>query len=89
VFEYMNKPDVKLMLELCKENESVDLNFIKKGLAEINMKSFYDLCHEHEMDGIVAANIMQYELQELPDYWMKEYIHQQEMSPHKYTKVDK
>jgi len=75
----MNKPDVKLMLELCKENESVDLNFIKKGLAEINMKSFYDLCHEHEMDGIVAANIMQYELQELPDYWMKEYIHQQEI----------
>ena len=72
MFEQLKDPRVQLMLKLSKENMD-DANELKKQLEQTDLGSFFELCKEHELDGVVASHILAYELTELPDYWLEAY----------------
>lgn len=72
MFEELNRQDVQLMLDLSRE-KLVDTEELRRRLSAIDMKSFFELCLEHEMDGVVASHILQNGIIELPDYWMQAY----------------
>jgi len=72
MFEELNRQDVRLMLDLSRE-KLVNTEDLCDRLSHIDMRSFFDLCLEHEMDGVVASHILQNDLILLPDYWMQAY----------------
>lgn len=72
MFEELNREDVRLMLDLSRE-KLVNTEDLCKRLALVDIKSFFELCLEHEMDGVVASHILQNDLISLPDYWMQAY----------------
>ena len=72
MFEQLQDSQVQLMLALSKENIENGQE-LKQQLAQVNMELFFQLCKEHELDGVVASHIMAKELLELPDYWMEAY----------------
>ena len=77
MFEQLQDSQVQLMLALSKEN--IDNGQELKGqLTQTDMASFFKLCKEHELDGVVASHIMEQQLLELPDYWMKAYRKEKE-----------
>lgn len=72
MFEELNDSKVKLMLDLSREKLN-NLNDLRKRLEECDKKAFYELCLEHEMDGVVASHILENRLIDLPDYWVEAY----------------
>lgn len=72
MFEELNHPCVQLMLALSKEL-SDDREDLKVRLAQEDMEDFFRLCQEHELDGVVASHILQWDLAQLPDYWQEAY----------------
>jgi len=72
MFEQMQDAQVQLMLALSKENIDNGQE-LKQQLLQTDLESFFKLCKEHELDGVVASHIMALELLELPDYWMDAY----------------
>lgn len=59
----------RAMLSLMKEQESCDLEFMK----EIDMDTFFQLCCEHEVEGLVVAHLSKYGYENLPDDWQLAY----------------
>lgn len=47
-------------------------------LSQSNMKIFYNLCKEHELEGVVASHILEDGLCELPEYWKEDYLKEKE-----------
>lgn len=76
MFDELKDPMVRLMLDLSKENMGDVMN-LKQRLAQTNVASLFELCREHELDGVVASHILQANLIELPDAWRKAYQKQQ------------
>lgn len=72
MFEQLKDPQVRLMLDLSKEKLE-DAAQLKESLIRTDIASFFELCREHELDGVVASHILANELMELPDYWMQAY----------------
>lgn len=72
MFEQLNHPQVKLMLDLSKE-KLCDIDHIKQRLAQADLSSFFTLCREHELDGVVASHILANELVQLPEDWIQAY----------------
>ena len=74
LFDFMKNEEYKLMLDMSKENHE-DEEDIKKRFSAVNTKRFYDICHEHELDGVVGCYAKSIGIP-LPDYWEKEYERQ-------------
>lgn len=73
LFDFLNDERYKLMLDMSKESHKKNDSFdIIKRYNSINKKEFYDVCHEHELDGVVGCYAYSLGLQ-LPDYWETEY----------------
>ena len=72
MFEQLNDPQVRLMLALSREHIN-DPQQLKQQLAHTELSSFFQLCLEHEMDGVVASHILELGLLELPEYWQEAY----------------
>ena len=73
LFEFIEDEKYKLMLDMSKELHSdSDPADIRKRFSCINKRDFYDVCFEHELDGVVGCYALSIGI-ELPDYWMKEY----------------
>ncbi len=77
MFEQLQDTQVQLMLALSKENIDNGQE-LKEQLTQTDMASFFKLCKEHELDGVVASHIMEQQLLELPDYWMDAYRNEKE-----------
>ena len=56
-------------------------------LSQSNMKIFYNLCKEHELEGVVASHILEDELCELPEYWKEDYLKEKERIEYFKTKT--
>ena len=72
MFEQLRDPQVRLMLDLSKENID-DIEMLKRRLVQTDILSFFELCREHELDGVVASHALSHELMELPGYWLQAY----------------
>lgn len=71
MFDILKDDAVRLMLNLIKQADNYDI--YKNDLLAIDLHAFFDLCVEHETDGIIASVINKYNLCELPDYWIEKY----------------
>ena len=71
MFSILSDKYVSSMLGLTKEG--ADYQDYKAILNELDFKKFFDLCVEHEMDGIVASRIIEHNIVELPSYWLDKY----------------
>ena len=77
MFEELKNPLVQLMLALSREKlENVD--GLKQQLLYTDIPALFELCREHELDGVVASHILAANLMELPDYWQEAYKKEQE-----------
>ena len=56
VFAFLQDPYYQLMLDMAREkrndedNQSISIRF-----AELDIEKLYDVCHEHELDGVVGS----------------------------------
>ncbi|MFR3754392.1 MAG: hypothetical protein ACLTW9_22865 [Enterocloster sp.] len=57
-------------------------------LSQSNMKIFYNLCKEHELEGVVASHILEDGLCELPEYWKEDYLKEKERIEYFKTKTE-
>lgn len=57
-------------------------------LSQSNMKIFYNLCKEHELEGVVASHILEEGLCELPEYWKEDYLKEKERIEYFKTKTE-
>lgn len=71
MFKILNDKYVCLMLNLIKQADNYGA--YKTDLQTVDMHTFFDLCVEHETDGIIASVIKKHNLCELPDYWDDKY----------------
>lgn len=60
------------MLALSKEHIT-DRDQLKQQLAQTDINAFFELCLEHELDGVVASHILANDLMPLPDDWATAY----------------
>ena len=72
MFEQLKNPLVKLMLDLSRE-QLVDIDGLKQRLSNVDLAALFDLCKEHELDGVVASHVLEKNLMELPEYWREAY----------------
>lgn len=77
MFEELNEPLVRLMLDLSRER-LCDTDDLQKRFEECDKRAFFELCLEHELDGVVASHIMENAIAELPDYWREAYLEERE-----------
>lgn len=77
MFEILNDPSVKLMLELSKEKLN-NVDALKRNISEIDLTVFFDLCREHELLGVVVSNVLKHEIIELPKNVLNEYQKEKE-----------
>ncbi|MBE6732988.1 MAG: hypothetical protein E7561_03220 [Ruminococcaceae bacterium] len=77
MFQILNDPLVDLMLSLSAENRKNREELLNK-LKNIDVLQLFELCVEHELDGIVASHIMEDDLIELPEIWLEAYNKQKE-----------
>lgn len=77
MFEQMRTPLVRLMLDLSREHLA-DIGSLKQRLAQTDLAALFQLCREHELDGVVASHILANGLVALPDYWKQAYEQERE-----------
>ncbi len=71
MFSILNDKYVSAMVGLVKEN--ADYTQYAAILNDLDMQKLFNLCVEHELDGVVAARILQHKIVELPPYWIDKY----------------
>lgn len=76
MFEILNDPYVKTMLEL--SGEHVPVTQLKEDVKKLNIEKLFELCAEHELEGTAASNIIKYDIFTLPSYWQDAYNKQLE-----------
>ena len=76
MFDILNDQYVSIMMDLVKENGAYVS--VKPVLQSIEVRRLFDLCVEHELDGVVASRILQYDLMDLPEYWATKYAHEKQ-----------
>ena len=72
MFEQLQHPQVQLMLTLSRENRP-DRAALGSALAQTDLQALFDLCREHELDGVVASHILEDQLIPLPEQWQQAY----------------
>ena len=73
LFGFLNDDNCKLMLDMSKEKFSEgEISYITDRFERVDKKVFFDLCREHELDGVVGGFALKYDLS-LPDYWLDKY----------------
>lgn len=72
MFEELKDPLVRLMLDLSREKLN-DPDDLRTRFEACDKKAFFELCLEHELDGVVASHIVENSLAQLPDYWLEAY----------------
>lgn len=77
MFQILNDPVVSLMLSLSAENRK-DSESLKQEIKKVDIFKLFDLCVEHELDGIVASHIIEDDLINLPEVWKDAYNKQKE-----------
>lgn len=75
MFDILKDKYINIMLQMAKEK--TNYAEIKTKLNDIDLKNLFDLCVEHELDGVVASKIIENDLHELPDYWKEKYRQEQ------------
>lgn len=71
MFSILNDKYVSAMLGLAKENG--DYSQYSAVLNDLDLQKLFDLCVEHELDGVATSRILQHNLLELPPYWTDKY----------------
>lgn len=78
LFSFLNDPYYRLMMDMVRERRSVkDNQDICDRFAMMNTEQLYEVCHEHELEGVAGACALSLGLT-LPDIWKKEYLRQKE-----------
>lgn len=77
MFEQMKTPLVQLMLDLSRERID-NADGLKQRLAQADVSALFQLCCEHELDGVVASHVLANELMQLPDEWQRAYEQERE-----------
>lgn len=77
MFQILNDPLVDLMISLSAENRKNREELLSE-LNTIDVLELFELCAEHELDGIVASHIIEDDLIELPGVWLEAYNKQKE-----------
>jgi len=77
MFEELQDSLVRLMLDLSREKLN-DPDGLRARFEECDKKAFFELCLDHELDGVVASHIIENRIAELPDYWMEAYSSEKE-----------
>ncbi len=77
MFEELRNSLVTLMLDLSREKLN-DPDGLRARFEECDKKALFELCLEHELDGVVASHIIESRLAELPDYWLAAYSSEKE-----------
>lgn len=77
MFDNIHNVDVQLMLDLSREKRDSSLK-LKERLENVDMQLLFNLCEEHELDGVVASHIIHDGLCNLPSYWMNSYSKRKE-----------
>lgn len=78
MFEFTKDKNVCLMLDMSKEKHTEEeINSIKERFLQIDKKTFFDLCHDHELDGVVGSFAINHQM-DLIDEWLLEYNRQKE-----------
>lgn len=72
MFEQLQHPQVQLMLTLSRQNRP-DRAALGSALAQTDLQALFDLCREHELDGVVASHILEDQLIPLPEQWQQAY----------------
>lgn len=73
LFSFLENESYKLMVDMSKENHSTaDCEDISYRFNAVNKREFYEICHEHELDGVVGQFAKTIGCH-LPDYWEQEY----------------
>ena len=76
LFDFLRIEEFRLMVDMAKENHDLqDSEDIKARFCRVDPVAFFQLCHEHELDGVVGAYALSLGL-ELPEVWQKEYDRQ-------------
>lgn len=77
MFSVIDDPLVRLMIDLCPENrrEKVELS---ERLKNVDLITLFQLCAEHELEGVVASHILEDGLIQLPQEWLSAYQYQKE-----------
>lgn len=69
MFDFLKDKTASLMLRLAAERRAVTAD----ELSAVDMRALFDLCREHELDGVVASHILADGIAELPDFWRESY----------------
>jgi hypothetical protein len=78
IFAFLNDPYYRMMLDMSREKRSDEDNkSICDRFRKINTEQLYEICHEHELDGVAGACACSLGLT-LPEVWQKEYQRQKE-----------
>lgn len=73
LFSFMNDPCYRLMLDMSREgNTSDELEEIKGRFRKQDRNQLFDICHEHELHGVVGRRALSLGL-ELGEKWKQEY----------------
>ena len=76
LFDFMKDETYKLMLDMTKEcHAESETEYIKARFEKADISKLYEVCHEHELDGVVGTCALSLGLT-LGDEWQKEYDRQ-------------
>lgn len=76
LFDFLKNEQFRLMVDMTKEKHNLeDDHDIIERFGQIDRIAFFELCHEHELDGVVGAYALSLGL-ELPKAWQEEYDRQ-------------
>lgn len=73
IFDFLNDRYYKLMVDMSKEiHAEGEFENIRNEFNILDLQHFYDVCKEHELDGVVGNAAISLGL-ELPSYWKEAY----------------
>ena len=73
LFNFLKDDNCKLMLDMSKEIHSEhEISVLAEKFEKADKKSLFELCREHELDGVVGGFAVKYGIA-LPDFWTEAY----------------
>ena len=76
LFDFLSDEYYQLMIDMTQElHTTEEAESVKKRFAQIDVKKLFDICHEHELDGVVGAYALELGLP-LSEEWQTEYDRQ-------------
>lgn len=73
LFDFLKDEKYKLMLDFSREIiEKKEIPALSERYLNLDQRQFFELCHEHELDGVVASRVLEFGLP-LCEEWQNEY----------------